>query len=633
MASFILGTAGHIDHGKSSLVKALTGVDPDRLAEEKKRGITIELGFAQLVLPSGIELGIVDVPGHERFIRQMVAGSTGVDIALLVVAADDGVMVQTKEHLGVLSLLGVKRLVVALTKTDVVDNDWIELVEADVRTLLEPTAFQGSPIVRTSVRSGAGLDELVKTLDQVAQLIPSQKVHDEARLPIDRVFSIEGAGTVVTGTLWSGIVRADDTLELLPSKRKVRVRSVQVHGSEVKSARAGQRVAINLANVTKSEVARGMTLASEDSLAPSQLITVWISLLPAAYQAQSLKSGSRVHIHQGTDQAIGQVYLFDSVSLEPGQSGYAQIRLDKPFWTRYGDRCIVRSYSPVTTIGGCEVVQTQLPRLKSLNDSNRRLLDSLRNKEVCKAVNAFVDSSTTPLSSNEVASVLQLVRSEVAACLNGSDFDRIKIGDQTSYISRYALVRFNERLNEQLLRMHDESPQAISFSIASVKHRVASSMIDSTFDALLRAAAQHHDIEIEDGRVRHVRATSSAVLAQQAIADAVIPLLLSGELNPPSVAELSADTGFGEKLIVAALNQPLRDGLFIRLASIYYFTPKALKLAQERVRSALSDGKGATAAELRDALGVSRKYAIPLLEHFDAKGLTRREGDLRFLKE
>ena len=316
--SLVLGTAGHIDHGKSALVKALTGTDPDRLAEEKERGITIELGFARLVLPSGRTMGVVDVPGHEKFVRHMVAGATGIDVVLLVVAADDGVMPQTREHLAIIDLLGIPRGVVAITKSDLADADWIDLVREDVRALLDGTSIEGAPIVAVSARTGEGLPELLAALDAIAEEAPARQANLPMRLPVDRVFTIAGAGTVVTGTMWSGTAARDDAVELYPSGKRGRVRSVQVHSEAVERAQAGQRVALNIAGLDKDEIARGDIVAEPGTLAVTDRFDARVTYLGKPGEDKPFESGTRVHVDHGTREVLGRVLLMDSAELLAG---------------------------------------------------------------------------------------------------------------------------------------------------------------------------------------------------------------------------------------------------------------------------------------------------------------------------
>jgi len=346
----VVGTAGHIDHGKSALVKALTGIDPDRLEEEKRRGMTIDLGFAHFDLPGGRRVGIVDVPGHERLIRNMLAGATGIDLVLLVIAADEGVMPQTREHFDILRFLDVDRGLVVLNKIDLVtDPEWLLLVTEDVRALTAGTFLEGAPVIPVSARTGEGLPRLVAAIEEALAEVPARQVDAPTRIPVDRSFTMAGFGTVVTGTLWSGRVRTGDALELLPAGREVRVRHVQSHGVEVAEAVAGQRVALNIVGATKDEIARGHVLASPHSLAPTALFDARIRLLAGT---PPMGHHDRVRVYVGADEVIGRIRLLDRRSLGPGETAVAQVRLERPTVVARGDPFVLRRYSPMVTIGG-----------------------------------------------------------------------------------------------------------------------------------------------------------------------------------------------------------------------------------------------------------------------------------------
>ncbi|PKQ15205.1 MAG: selenocysteine-specific translation elongation factor, partial [Actinobacteria bacterium HGW-Actinobacteria-7] len=434
--SLVLGTAGHIDHGKSSLVHALTGTDPDRLKEEKDRGITIELGFARLELPSGRAMGVVDVPGHEKFVRQMVAGATGIDVVMLVIAADDGVMPQTREHLAILDLLGVDTGVVALTKIDLVEPDWIELVSADIAALLVGTGIEGAPIVPVSSRTRQGVDELLKVLDEVATDAPSKHANLPMRLPVDRVFTIAGAGTVVTGTMWSGSATKDDLVEIYPERVDARVRGVQVHSTAVERAHAGQRVAMNVAGVERDQISRGDIIAAPGTLTVTDRFDARFTYLGLPGDDRPFETGARVHVNHGTREVLGRVLLMDGVeSLAPGQSALTQIRLEEPLAPRFDDRFIVRSYSPVYTIGGGVVLDALPPRRTNLKDHERELLDALLAHDLSSASVGLLAARALPMSSAEVAAALGVPRAQVADELNKAKLERLKIGTETAFIT------------------------------------------------------------------------------------------------------------------------------------------------------------------------------------------------------
>jgi selenocysteine-specific elongation factor len=627
--SLVLGTAGHIDHGKSALVQALTGTDPDRLPEEKERGVTIELGFARLALPSGRVLGVVDVPGHERFVRQMVAGATGIDLVLLVVAADDGVMPQTREHLAIIDLLGIDRGVVAITKSDLADPDWVAMVAEDVRTLLRGTSIEGAPIVPVSARTGAGLADLLAALDSVAAETHARRSGLPFRLPVDRVFTIAGAGTVVTGTLWSGSVKRDDAVELLPSHATARVRGVQVHGSAVDAATAGQRVALNLAGIDVDEVARGDIAAAPGSLTVTDRFDARFTYLAA--NDKPFVSGARVHVHHGTREVLGRVLLMDTGELAPGESGYAQVRLEEPLAPRYDDRFIVRSYSPAVTIGGGVVLDTSPPRRTRPAPAERSLLDALAAHDVDAAAVGLLTSRDIPMTAAEVAAALGLPRDAVADALGRASLERVKAGSETYFVTSETLEALVESVREKLLAFHDENPAAVGVATSALRDRVRRALPERVFDAVLALAVERGVAVVEKGLVRHPQAAASAVAGEQAAADALLPVLEREGLQPGTVAELAAAAGVDAAIARRALSRLAAGGAVVRLGPELHFAAGAIDAAREAVVAHLREHERATAAELRDAIGVSRKFAIPMLEHFDSLGVTKRVGDERVL--
>jgi selenocysteine-specific elongation factor len=631
MPSLVLGTAGHIDHGKSALVKALTGTDPDRLPEEKERGVTIELGFAQLALPSGASMGVVDVPGHERFVRQMVAGATGIDVVLLVVAADDGIMPQTREHLAIIDLLGIPKGVVAITKSDLADPEWIALVRDDVIRLIAGTSIEGAPIVAVSARTGAGLGELRAAIDIVAGAAESRHAELPMRLPVDRVFTIAGAGTVVTGTLWSGTVRRDDPLEVLPSGVSGRVRGVQVHSHTVESASAGMRVAVNVTGLDRDEVARGDILAAPGSLQVTDRFDALFTYLPG--NDKPFVSGARVHVHHGTREVLGRVLLMDERNqLEPGGRAFAQVRLEEPLAPRYDDRFIVRSYSPVYTIGGGTVLDALPPRRTSLRPSERELLDALATHDLSGAATGLLASRGIPMTSADVAASLGLPRSGVADDLNRAPLERLKVGPDTYYVTADGLERLLSGAVRELLAFHDEHPLATGTTAGALRDRVDRRVAPRVFDAVLEIGAQRGLVRTVGGDVRHPQAAAAALAEEDAALVALTPLLDAQGLAPGTVAELAAaagiDVGVGRK----ALTKLVAAGQVVRLGPDLHFSAAAVSAARDRIALYLGEHPTILAKDARDILGTSRKFVVPLLEYFDAQGFTKRDGDVRTLR-
>lgn len=632
MGSLVLGTAGHIDHGKSTLIKALTGTDPDRLGEEKARGITIELGFAQLTLPSGRTMGVVDVPGHERFVRHMVAGATGIDVVLLVIAADDGVMPQTREHLGIIDLLGIERGVVALTKADLVDSEWIELVSEEVRALVDTTSLAGAPIVPVSAATGAGVAELLEALDSVAGEAQSRQAGLPFRLPVDRVFTIAGAGTVVTGTLWSGKVARDDAVEIMPGAVQARVRGVQVHSASVEKATAGQRVALNIAGIDRDDISRGDIVAERGTLSVSDRFDARLTYLGTPGDDRVFESDTRVHVHHGTREVLGRVLLMDAPALAPGESGLVQVRLEEPLVPRYDDRFIVRSYSPVYTIGGGVILDVLPPRRTTLRPHERELLEALIAHDLSAASTGLLASRGLPMTSAEVAGALGVPRAQVADELNRADLARLKVGGETAFITSGALEALLVMAERELRAFHDAQPNATGIATAALRDRVDRRLSARAFDALLELAVERGLAITEKGQVRHPKAAVSALAAEEEAAAALSALVVRDGLAPKTVNEWASEAGVDAGVARKVLSRMAAEGAVLRIGSDLHFDAAAVEHAREQLIAHLTAHGSATAAELRDVLGVSRKYAIPLLEHFDASGLTKREDDLRLLR-
>ncbi len=627
MPSLVLGTAGHIDHGKSTLVKALTGTDPDRLAEEKERGITIELGFAQLALPSGRRMGVVDVPGHERFVRQMVAGATGIDVVLLVVAADDGIMPQTREHLAIIDLLGIPRGVVAITKADLAEPDWLELVAGEVRELVRGTSIDGAPVVPVSARSGAGLPELLATLDEVAAEAEARHSTLPLRLPVDRVFTIAGAGTVVTGTLWSGSAKRDDQVELMPGGKRGRIRSVQMHGAQVEKAGAGNRVALNIVGLDKDEISRGDIVAEPGTLTVTDRFDARVTYLGS--ESKPFESGARVHVHHGTREVLGRVLLMDAEALQPGESGLAQLRLEEPLAPRYDDRFIIRSYSPMWTIGGGVVLDVLPPRRTTLKPHERELLDALVAHDLSGAALGLLASRAIPMTSTQVASAIGVPRAQVADDLNRATLERLKVGGETYFVTPEAGRSLLEAAERELLAFHDANPDATGLGIQALRDRVDRRLEPKVFDALLERAVADGSITLAGGEARHPKAASTALAAEGEAEEKLLALLRAQGLATGTTAELAAEAGVDVGLARKVLGRLATAGSVVRLASDMYFATGAVADAQEKIVAYMREHGRILPKDARDITGSSRKYIVPLLEYFDKQGVTRWDDGAR----
>ena len=632
----ILGTAGHIDHGKSTLVQALTGTDPDRLAEEKRRGITIELGFARLELPDGTALGVVDVPGHERFVRQMIAGSTGIDLALLCIAADDGVMPQTDEHLAVLELLGIERCIVALTKTDLVDEDWVELIAEEVRARLASTSYADARIVPVSARTGAGLDDLRCALADLASGLVRAKDAAEARLPIDRSFSIKGSGTVVTGTLWSGSISPGDELEVLPGGKRARVRGVQVHGQPVERADAGNRVAVNLGALGVDDARPGRWIAAPGTVGSTDRFDAELTYLGMEGTAAPLATGTQVRVAHGTAEVPGRVLLMDGQpEMAPQEKAYAQIRLDEPLPLAGGDRFVLRALTPVRVIGGGVVLHAHPRRRTNLREGERALLDALRAQDAVAACDAAFAQQKAPVTAAEVAGTAGIAEEAAARRLEErlSARELVKLGDGPGahYTTRAVLQKLDAALENALLRFHAEQPAATGISKGALAARLPGSLSEACVDALVERARSENRIVLDGGLIGHPKAGGGARKLEEQAAEAMGGILARAGATPPTVAELIAQAGVDSSVAHRALGALEKAGRIRRVSGELAFDASAYEALAAAAVALLREQGSATAAELKDALGVTRKYAIPLLEHLDAQGVTRRDGDVRVL--
>ena len=631
----IIGTAGHVDHGKSALVLRLTGTDPDRLPQEKARGITIDLGFAELRLPSQRIVGLVDVPGHGHYVRAMVAGATGVDVALLVVAADDGVMPQTREHLRILELVGVRRMVVALTKCDLVDDDdWLELVRSDVEEYLGTTAFAGAPVIAVSSRTGRGIDELAAALDAaVDAVLASGEVERRlalpARLPIDRSFNVAGVGAVVTGTLRSGSFAPGDAVEIYPQGVKARVRGVQVHGHDIERAVAGQRTALNLSGVSVDEATRGSTVAAPGSLRGTDRFDARLRWLGRDGRPAPLVSGERVHVCSGTTEALGRILLMDGAGqLACGDEALVQIRLEEPLALRSRDRFVVMAYSPVELVGGGEVLWARPARRTTLADEERTLLAALGSGDDRAAVASFVRLAPVPLPAADVAASLDLPEGEASDLLGAlagdGELRALPCGQGPAvYVAPATLealcARMGEALREAgpsgmpLLGLRDAAcPRASDATFAALADEAVARGVAGRFEANLIAAELLGQAQRE----------SDELLAN------VGGKLRELGLGAPFDEELAPLVGLDVATTRRALRLLADRGLAEAIDRSFYLSSEAAAEARERVRAAIeAAGGSASASELREALGLSRKYALPVLEHFDQVGFTKRDRD------
>jgi selenocysteine-specific elongation factor len=611
----VIGTAGHVDHGKTALVKALTGVDTDRWEEEKRRGITIDLGFAPLALGDGLAASVVDVPGHEDFVRNMVAGATGIDLALLVVAADESVMPQTVEHVAILEFLGVRTGVVALAKADLVDAAWLDLVRSDVAERLAASRVRWHAIVPVSAVTRDGLDELLEALRGAAAELPERPADDLFRLPVDRAFSVAGAGTVVTGTTWSGTARVGDEVVIWPGRLTARIRSVQVHGSPRPAAEPGRRTALALSGLQRDAVSRGSVVVAGVGWRESALLDVMLSLLP---DAAPLTQRSRVRVHLGTAEVLARVTPAGE-RIAPGETGPVRLRLEQPVVARWGDRAVVRSYSPVTTIGGAVVADPWPPGRPRRPSGLERLSGSAEERVLA----AIERSGAQGLALADLPVRLGIPPARVPAVLAGLGSGAItKVGDRLVAASEVARLR--EHALETLAAHHRAAPLAPGMPREALRRALGE---QDLADHVLEGLALAGEVVLEGAAARLSGHVARLDGAAKAVATAVGNALRDAGFEGRTAAELA---GAGEPRVVdGVLEYLVRDGSVARVGRDRYYETATLDQVVKRVAAFLREHDGIGPADLRDALGLTRKFSIPLLEWLDGQGYTVRAGDVR----
>ena len=610
----ILGTAGHIDHGKTALVRALTGVDTDRLPEEKRRGITIDLGFAPLELEGVGRVGVVDVPGHEAFVRTMVAGATGVDLALLVIAADSGVMPQTREHLSILSLLGVRGGVVALTKRDLVDDEWLALVEEDVRGVIASSALAGAAIVPVSSTTGEGIDALRAALGSVAGAVPARSRQDLFRLPVDRAFTVKGTGTVVTGTVWTGTLARDASLRLLPAGVTVRVRGLQAHGRGVDAVHAGERAAVALAGVELEQVGRGSVLVQGEGWQASRLMRGDVQLLDDA--AVTLGPRSRVRLHLGTNEVGARLVVRGGV-LEPGVEASARIVLDEAIVARAGDRFVLRSASPVATIGGGVITDPAAPlRARPFPDR----ADNAPRTRASTLACLLAESGAAGVDVRELPVRLGSSPGEVAELVAG--LAPWTVGN------RLVDASVRTRLEESALAIvegyHGEHPLDPGAPLQWVRSRLAAA--DEVATAVLDSLSRSGRVSIGSGVIASAAFSPVLDATQAAQAQVIVDAITAAGTEPPSIDELAATVRLNPSTVLTLLRWLGRDGTVVPVEADRYYARSAVEELRSRLAAGMLEPREYTPAELRDFLGLTRKFMIPFLEYCDREGYTIRTG-------
>ena len=636
MKHLILGTAGHIDHGKTSLVRALTGIDTDRLPEEKIRGITIELGFAHLDLNVGLRLGIVDVPGHERFVRTMVAGVGGMDLVMLVIAADEGVMPQTREHLEICQLLGVKKGLVALTKSDMVDGDWLDLVAEEVREYLAGSFLEGAPVVPVSSRTGVGLAELRAELASLAAEVREKKGDGPFRMPVDRVFTVAGFGTVVTGTLLSGEIAVGDEVELLPSGRPARVRGVQTHGAKSDRGRAGQRVAVNLQGVEHSEVVRGDVVAPRHAFTTTRVVDARLDYLPTA--AKELRHRATLRLHSATYEVPAQVILLDRDTLKPGDSAFVQLRLKSPALLLPGDPYVLRTYSPQATVGGGRVLDPAPPRRRRRSEEALELLSSMAGEggEEDRVRLLVSESRLSGCSVEELVIRSGLIGKKVdsllAGLLSAGHIVQV-VREPRMFLSRESFAELKGRLLAETEGYLAQNSIKEGIGKEELKTRLPRRSDPRFFGPLLASLEKEGKVLVDRELVKLPGRTANATGDRAGLREKVADALARGGMEPPTLKELGESLRCGEKDLLELLNLLARDGGAVKVSMELFYAPEALAMIRDKLTEHMRRTGGLTPGEFRELTGLSRKFMIPLLEYFDREKLTIRVGEKRILRK
>lgn len=617
MRYVILGTAGHIDHGKSSLVKALTGIDPDRLKEEKERGITIDLGFAYLKYPDGLSIGIVDVPGHEKLIKNMLAGAGGIDIVLFVIAADEGVMPQSREHLHICNLLGIKSGIIAITKADLVDPEWLELVSDEIKNFVKGTFLEGAEVIPISSKTGMNIEVLKEKIKETALRVEPKPSGGLFRMPIDRVFTLKGFGTVVTGTIISGSISLEDPVEVLPAGITSKVRGLHSHGSPIKRAYAGQRTAINLQGVEKEQIGRGETLVTPQRFLPTRFIDANLVLLK---DVPPLKNRSLVHFHTGTFEGIARCILYDIEELRPGESAFCQMRLEEPVIVQSGDRYIVRRFSPVETIGG-GVVLDPMPSKRKKTEPIHDLLVYDRGTLSEKIETKIKKVGIRGMTKDSIEGWIFADRDEIKRAIKEIKESGNVFETEGLLIHKDTLFMIKEKMLALLREFHKKNPLKPGISKEELRNTLR--LDQKVFSGVISLISE---IKIEKDIMR-LRDFASAP-SEEDIAR-ILSLLKNGGFSPPMRSELAAKLQIEENRLSDILRYMAREGSLVRINDSIYVSKAIFEEMMRLLREFYKKKPEMTVAEFRDLLGTSRKYAVPFLEYLDSNGITIRVGDIR----
>jgi selenocysteine-specific elongation factor len=633
MKHVILGTAGHIDHGKTALVKALTGVDTDRLKEEKERGITIELGFTFLDLPSGIRLGIIDVPGHERFVKHMVAGVWGIDFVALIIAADEGVMPQTKEHLDICKLLKVKKGLIVLTKIDLVERELLELVREEVTDIAKDTFLKDTPILAVSSLTGEGIPQLITTLDHLSKEVKERSSDGLFRLPIDRIFVMKGFGTVVTGTIVSGKLSLGETVEILPSGLEGKVRNLQVYNRPVEEATAGERAAVNLQGIETSALERGDVLVHPKTLTSTSLLDVYLEYLPIA--PRLLKHRTQQRFHMGTSSTTASIFLLDREELAPGEKGFAQLRLERSVVSFPQDRFVIRGSGAIQTLGGGVVLDTHPIKHRRYSPPVINDLILLKDGSSEQAIHQYIfRSGMAGISFGDLLNRVAMPPKEIQTILRKMiergdillvDPEKLKVIE----ISQYQ--RLKEMTLIQLKEFHQRFPMRTGLAKEELRTKLPVEVDMKLFQILINGLIQSKEVVLERDKLR-LSGHQISSADEKGLVKRVEEAILRGKLQPPSPKELSEEWSEEEERILAIFEHLAHEGVLVKIKSGMYFHRIPIENLRGELINFLKSHKEITTSQFKELTGASRKYAIPLIEYFDQMKLTLRIGEKRVLR-
>ncbi len=635
MKHIILGTAGHIDHGKTSLIKTVTGVDCDRLKEEKRRGITIELGFASVALPGGQRLSIVDVPGHEKFIKNMVAGVGGIDAVVLVVAADEGIMPQTREHLDICSVLSVQHGIIALTKTDLVDDELRELVAGEIRDSVQHSFLKNAPIVAVSSATGHGIREFLSALEDLCSRVPSRSASGPFRLPVDRVFSMKGFGTVVTGSSAGGALAAGDEIEVMPGKKTAKIRGIQVHGGAVQRVEGGRRVALNLQGIDRTEVSRGDIIARPGTMRPTHRIAVRYHHLENA--VSPLKHRQRVRFHAGTAELFGRVALADRSPVAPGEEAYMLISLEAPTAVYSGDRFVLRSYSPVTTIGGGEILDTAPPRRLRTPEIFNKRMDTLDTRDPAAAIALLcAEAGLSGISAEDLCTRCGISQKQTEGVLNAHPATEKPVVYSTKplCITTQQIISEMEKLIETQLKAYHHQH---SMKQGMPREALAAGLPRHTdrrmFMYALERMVKNSTLTTDQGTYCLAAHSPKLTGRQQKLLDTLRALYADAGAAPPAKKEIVQKLRASERDIDSACALLVRESELVKITDDLYYQRAAYSRLVDSIIGHLKKNGSLNIQQAKAVTGLSRKYMVPFLEHLDKQKLTLRQGDRRILRK